>query len=48
MPIAQEAILGRDATSIGISPFFLTHGYYPNLGDSIRLLEALASLRSLV
>jgi hypothetical protein len=28
LPAAQLAINGRDATSTGISPFFLDHGYY--------------------
>jgi hypothetical protein len=46
MPIAQGAIMGRDATSTGVSPFFLTHGYHPNLGDSIQLPEAPATPRS--
>ena len=46
MPIAQGAIIGQDATSTGVSPFFLTHGYHPNLGDSIQLLKAPATPRS--
>jgi hypothetical protein len=39
MPIAQAAISQRDATSTGVSPFFLAHGYHPNLGESIQLPE---------
>jgi transposase InsO family protein len=40
LPIAQIAVAARDATSTGISPFFMTHGYHANIGSSIRLPEA--------
>lgn len=44
LPLAQIAVAVRDSTSTGVSPFFLTHGYHPNLGESIRLEET--SVRS--
>lgn len=37
LPLAQAAINARDATSIGMSPFFLTHGYHPRTGSGIAL-----------
>jgi len=40
LPIAQIAVSARDATSTGVSPFFMTHGYHANTGSSIRLPEA--------
>jgi hypothetical protein len=39
LPIGQIAIAARDSASTGISPFFITHGYHPNLGTSIKLPE---------
>lgn len=39
LPLAQIAISARDATSTGVSPFFLSHGYHANLGGSIPLPE---------
>ena len=37
LPLAQIAINSRNATSTGVSPFFLSHGYDPRLGDGIDL-----------
>lgn len=43
LPIGQVAILARESASTGLSPFFITHGYHPNLGQSITLPEPSAS-----
>jgi RNase H-like domain found in reverse transcriptase/Reverse transcriptase (RNA-dependent DNA polymerase)/Integrase zinc binding domain len=40
LPIAQIAVSARDATSTGVSPFYMTHGYHANIGSSIQLPEA--------
>jgi len=37
LPLAQIAINSRNAASTGVSPFFLSHGYDPRLGDGIDL-----------
>src|SRR5579871_836630 len=37
LPLAQIAVNSRDAASTGVSPFFLSHGYNPRLGDGIDL-----------
>lgn len=37
LSLAQVAILGREATSIRMSPFFISHGYDLNLGLDIDL-----------
>ena len=41
LPMAQAAVLARNAASTGMSPFFLSHGYHPRLGESIDLPEVL-------
>jgi hypothetical protein len=46
LPLAQIAISTRDAASTGVSPFFLSHGYNPNLGESVQLEETSASQAS--
>jgi transposase InsO family protein len=33
LPIAQLAVLGRESTATGVSSFFLSHGYHPNIGS---------------
>lgn len=43
-PIAQIAIASRDAASTGMSPFFMTHGYHPRLGESVELPEPLSMI----
>jgi hypothetical protein len=40
LPIAQIAVSTRDATSTGVSPFFMTHGYHANTGSSLQLPAA--------
>ena len=37
LPLAQIAINSRNAASSGISPFFLSHGFNPRLGDGLDL-----------
>lgn len=39
--MAQAAVMVRNASSTGMSPFFLSHGYHPRLGESIDLPEVL-------
>lgn len=41
LPMAQAAVMARNASSTGMSPFFLSHGYHPRLGESIDLPEVL-------
>jgi hypothetical protein len=35
LPLAEAAINTRTASSTGVSPFFLSHGYHPRLGEGI-------------
>jgi hypothetical protein len=35
LPLAQAAIMTRDATSTGVSPFFTNHGFHPRTGTEI-------------
>ena len=46
LPIGQIAIAARDSASTGISPFFMTHGYHPNLGTSLVLPEPMSTKRN--
>jgi hypothetical protein len=44
LPYAQAAVSSRDATSTGVSPFLLSHGYHPRLGDDITLPDDLPKI----
>jgi transposase InsO family protein len=46
LPIGQIAIAARDSASTGLSPFFMSHGYHPNLGSSVVLPEPISSKRN--
>jgi hypothetical protein len=38
----------RDATSTGTSPFFISYGYYPEIGNNITNVEETLTLRNSV
>jgi hypothetical protein len=46
LPLAQAAVMTRDATSTGTSPFFISHGYYPEIGNNITDVEETLTLRN--
>jgi len=37
LPMAQAAVMARDATSTGFSPFYLSHGYHPRIGAEVEI-----------
>ncbi len=39
LPLAQAAVMTREATSIGTSPFFTSHGYNPEIGNNLMDVE---------
>jgi hypothetical protein len=39
LPLAQIAFMGRYSASTGMSPYFVTHGYHPRLGEPLQLPE---------
>ncbi len=46
LPLAQAAVMTRDAASTGVSPFFLTHGYHPRTGSELTGIQLLRRLET--